>query len=160
MKESKAADRVAEEKRKLADHAKTLRDAHDWGLEIRKSKLRAELARGASPIIDATLAELNRHWEAARVAGRHIGSRNAPLSQAEIDDNACADRNLAGLVAAQQEVEALKLEALSDAELAAALERIIARIPSRYPQREAVAIELRPNGSTRSRVAHGVRAAQ
>ncbi len=51
-----AAERAADDARKLADRAKTLRDAHGWGVEIRRSKIRAELARGANPIIDATIA--------------------------------------------------------------------------------------------------------
>ena len=158
--ESKAADRVAEEKRKLADRAKTVLAAHSWGVEVRSSKMRAELARGASPIIDQTIAELSRHWEAARGAGRHIGALRAPLTDAEVADNAAADAHLAGLMTAQSECDALRFEALSDGDLAAALERIIARIPSRYPQqREPIAIELaKPTGSARPRVAHSTRA--
>jgi hypothetical protein len=157
---SNAAERAADEARKLVDRAKTVRDAHDWGLEVRKSKLRAELARGASSVIDATLAELNRHWEAARVAGRNIGALRAPLTDAEVADNAAADAHLAGLMTAQLECDALRFEALSDADLAPALERIIARIPSRYPQQhEPVAIELpKTNGSARTRVANSARA--
>jgi hypothetical protein len=151
---SKAAERAADEARKLVDRAKTVRDAHGWGLEVRKSKLRAELARGAPSIIDATIAELARHWETARVAGRHTGALRAPLTDAEVADNAAADAHLAGLVTAQSECDALRFEALSDADLAAALERIIRAIPSRYP-REAVAIELpKANGSARPRATH------
>jgi hypothetical protein len=112
---SKAADRAADEARNLVDRAKTVRDAHDWGCEVRKSKLRAELARGASPLIDATIGEISRHWEAARVAGRHIGALRAPLTDAEVADNAAADAHLAGLVTAQSECDALRFEALSDA---------------------------------------------
>jgi hypothetical protein len=44
---------------------------------------------------------------------------------------------LQGLLIAQRECEALRFEALTDAELAAALEGIVARIPPRYPQHEA-----------------------
>jgi hypothetical protein len=41
---------------------------------------------------------------------------------------------------AQQECAALKLQALSDAELAHALERIVAKIPPRYPDLDQPAI--------------------
>jgi hypothetical protein len=156
---SKAADRAADDARRLADRAKTVRDAYGWGIEVRKSKCRAELSRGASPIIDQTIAEISRHWELARAAGRHIGSRNAPLAPAELDDNRRADENLEGLRRAMGECESLKLEALSDTELAAALERIIAAIPSRYPAHEPIAIGPKANGSTRARMAHSARAA-
>jgi hypothetical protein len=151
-----AKERDAEEARKDEERAKTALATHSWGVEVRISKLRAELARGASPLIDQTIAELARVWEAARVAGRHIGAMRSPLTQSEIDDNFAADRNLAGLVTAQQEVEALKYEALSEPELAAALERIIAAIPPRYPQHEPIAIALlkKTGAAGRTRLAH------
>jgi hypothetical protein len=158
---SKAADRAADDARKFADRAKTVRDAHGWGVEIRRSKLQAELARGASALIDQASAEIARLWEAARLAGRYIGAMNAPLTSAQLADNHHADANLGGLRQAIGECELLKLEALSDTDLAAALERIIARIPSRYPQqREAVAIELprAPNGAGRPRAAQSAKA--
>jgi hypothetical protein len=83
----------------------------------------------------------------------------APLKPEELADNAAADANLAGLVTAQHEIEALKFEALSDTELAAALEGIVAAIPSRYPAHERIAIGPKANGSTRARVAHSATAA-
>jgi hypothetical protein len=66
---------------------------------------------------------------------------------------------LAGLVAAQSECDVLRFEALSDADLAAALKGISVRIPPRYLQHEPIAIELTPSGSTRPRVAHSAKAA-
>ena len=154
-----AAERALEDARKHEAGLKAARDANSWGVQCRMSALRARLERGAPAILDATLGELNRQWEAARVAGRHIGAIRAPLTRAELADNAAADANLAGLVTAQQEIEALKFEALSDTELAAALERIVAAIPSRYPAHEPIAIGPKANGSTRARMAHSARAA-
>jgi hypothetical protein len=152
------AQRAADEAREVERRAQTARDVFDWGVQIRASKIRAELARGASPIIDAAVAELDRQWQAERTASRHIGAIHAPLSEAQVSDNAAADANLTGLRTAQQECESLKYEALSETELAAALERIIRGIPPRYPQHEPVAIDLKTNGSTRPRVAHSARA--
>jgi hypothetical protein len=151
-----AAERALEDARKREENAKAARDASSWGNQCRSSAIRATLERGAPEVINQAVAELSRQWESARIAGRHIGAMRAPLSQAEIDDNAAADANLAGLVTAQQEIEALKFEALSDTELASAMERIIGKIPSRFPNREPVAIKLlkRNGGAGSPRLAH------
>ena len=42
----------------------------------------AELERGAPTMIDATIAELERQWQAERTAARHIAAIRAPLTEA------------------------------------------------------------------------------
>lgn len=154
-----AAERALAEARKAESHARSAYDLHSWGVDVRRSRISAMLRRGAAPIIDQVADELARQWEAARFAGRHIGAMNAPLTATEIADNAAADANLAGLMAAQRECEALKLRALSDDDLARELERIVAAIASRHPRYEPpAAIEVNATARARTRLAHSARA--